>query len=162
MAQCFSQAVFSKRVPYQMSDLVTCEPDIVIVEKVERHLPTLGTVPPLMSAPVRETGKAYVSVKDTKATAELSKEGSYWKLEGMADPAYMNTDSRIYVEVDDGSGAKLYEAFCVSRSDAESREANDYGYMLYLSEISVTGDTFDVRVMIEQEEAMVVLLDKET
>lgn len=161
MAQTFSQAVFSKRVPYAMSDLVTCEPDVVIVEKVERHLPTLGTVPPLMSAPLRESEKVCVSVKNAAATVQLSKEGSYWKFEGAADAAYMDTDSRVYVEVDDGSGAKLYEAFCVCRSDTEGGGTNDYGYMLYISEVQVTGNVFDVRVMTEQDEAMVALLEKE-
>lgn len=161
MAQAFSQAVFSRRVPYSMSDLVTCEPDVVIVEKVERHLPTLGTVPPLMSAPLRESGKVCVAVKNAAATVQLSKEGSYWKFEGVADAAYMDTDSRVYVEVDDGSGAKLYEAFCVGGTDAESGGTNDYGYIMYISEVLVTGNVFHVRVMTEQDEAMVVLLEKE-
>lgn len=161
MAQAFSQAVFSKQVPYPMSDLVTCEPDILIVEKVERHLPTLGTVPPLMSAPLRTSGKGCVSVKHSGATVGLSKEGSYWKFEGAADPAYMDTDSRIYLEVDDGSGPRLYEAFCVSRPGGESGSADDYGYALYLSEVLVTGNTFHIRMMTEQEEAMVVLLEKQ-
>lgn len=161
MAQTFSQAVFSKRVPYTMSDLVTCEPDVVIVEKVERHLSTLGTVPPLMSAPLRETEKVCVAVKDAAATVQLSKEGSYWKFEGVADAAYMDTDSRVYIEVDDGSGPKLYEAFCVCNTDREDGSTNDYGYVLYISEVQVTGNVFDVRVMTEQDEAMVVLLGKE-
>lgn len=161
MAQTFSQAVFSREVPYRMSDLVTYEPDILIVGKVERQLPTLGKVAPIMSAPIRETQKVCVSVGNTKATADMSREGSYWKLEGLADSAYMHTDSRIYVEVDDGSGAKLYEAFCVSSLDTENNSTNDYGYVLYLSQIQVSGDTFHIRVMTEQEEAMVVLLEKE-
>lgn len=161
MAQTFSQAVFSKHVPYTMSDLVIYEPDVVIVEKVERHLPTLGTVPPLMSAPLRESEKVCVTVKNAAATVQLSKEGSYWKFEGVADAAYMNTDSRVYVEVDDGSGPKLYEAFCVCTADTDDGSTNDYGYMLYLSEVQVTGNVFDVRVMTEQDEAMVVLLEKE-
>lgn len=161
MAQTFSQAVFSKRVPYTMSDLVTCEPDVVVVERVERHLPTLGMVPPLMSAPLRESEKVCVAVKNAAATLQLSKEGSYWKFEGAADAAYMDTDSRVYVEVNDGSGAKLYEAFCVGRRDAEGGVTNDYGYALYISEVLVTGNVFDVRVMTEQDEAMVVLLERE-
>lgn len=161
MASTFSQTVFSKQVPYPMSDIVTYEPDILIVEKVERQLPTLGKVPPIMNAPVREMQKPCVSVDSSAATVRLSKEGSYWKLEGAADAAYMDTDSHIYVEVDDGSGARLYEAFCVGSSDGNNNSANDYGYILYVSEVLVTGDTFSIRVMTEQEEAMVVLLKEE-
>lgn len=159
MAQTFSQGVFSRQVPYAMSDLVTYEPDILIVEKVERQLPTLGKVPPIMNAPIRETGKVFVAVENTAATVSLSKEGSYWKLEGLADSDWMDTDSRIYVEVDDGGGAKLYEAFCVSGTDTKDGSANDYGYILYVSETQAAGDTFYIRVLMEQEEAMIVLLE---
>lgn len=161
MAQTFGQAVFSRQVPYPMSDLVTYEPDIVIVEKVERHLPTLGMVPPLMSAPIREAGEESIQAENSAATALLSKEGSYWKIQGVADPAYMDTDSRIYVEVDDGSGAKRYEAFCVSRSEAEDGGANDYGYILYISEIMVNGDRFHIQLMTEREKVMTILLKGE-
>lgn len=161
MAQTFAQAVFSRQVPYSMSDLVTYEPDIVIVEKVERHLPTLGTVPPLMSAPIREAGEESIQAENSAATVQVSKEGSYWKFEGTADQAYMDVESPVYLEVDDGNGAKLYEAFCVSRSDAVSGAANDYGYMLYISEVMVTGDRFHIRLMTEQEEVMTVLLQGE-
>lgn len=161
MASAFSEAVFSRQVPYPMSDLATWDPDLLIVEKVERHLPTLGTVPPLMGAPLRKSEKMSTPVKSTAATVQLSKEGSYWKFEGMADPAYMDTDSRIYMEVNDGSGAKLYEAFCVSRTDAEKGITNDWGYILYISEILVDGNTFEVRVMTEREESMEVLLQEE-
>lgn len=158
MASVFSQAVFSRQVPYPMSDLVMWDPDLVIVEKVERHLPTLGTVPPLMSAPLRESEKTCVPAQNTDATVKLSKEGSYWKFEGTADSAYMDTDSRIYVGVNDGSGWKLYEAFCVSAMDAEKGITDDCGYMLYLSEVLVNGNTFEVQVMTEQEEIMTILL----
>lgn len=161
MAQTFSQAVFSRQVPYPMSDLVMYEPDILIVEKVERHLPTLGTVPPLMSAPLRTDEETDVRMENSGTTVQLSKEGSYWKFEGMADPACMDLDSRIYVEVDDGSGAKRYEAFCVSRTNAESGVANDYGYMMYLSEIAVAGERFRVRVMTERDDILTVLLQGE-
>lgn len=144
-----------------MSDVVAYEPDILIVEKVERQLPTLGKVPPIMHAPVRDMCKPCVSVDSSAATVRLSREGSYWKLEGGADAAFMHTDSHIYVEVDDGSGAVLYEAFCVNSSDGDNGGTNDYGYVLYVSEVLVTGDTFQIRVMTEQEEAMVILLKEE-
>lgn len=160
MAQTFSQTVFSRQVPYAMSDLVTYEPDILIVEKVERQLPTLGKVPPVMSAPIRETEEAFVTANSTAATVNLSKEGGYWKLEGLADPACMDTDSRIYVEVDDGGSAKLYEAFCVSSADTKDGSTNDYGYILYVAETQISGDTFRIRVITEQEGVMQVLLER--
>ncbi len=160
MAQEFAQAVFSRQVPYPMSDLVTCEPDIVIVEKVERHLPTIGSVPPFMSAPVRALPGEYKIAESSAATADLSKENSYWKFEGTADPAVMDTDSRIYMEIDDGSGADIYEAFCVGGSGGGD-ETEDYRYILYISEIVADGDVFHVRLITEEKNEPVVLLEKE-
>ena len=156
MAEAFSSATFSKQVPYPMTDLVTAAPDIVIVEKVERHLPTLGSVPPLMSGPRRTlAGEAKPAESDT--AVRLTKEGSYWKLTGVADEAYMDTDSRIYIEVDDGTGPGVYEAFCVDATvDGRS---GDYGFILYLSEIMLNGSSFDVRVIAEGDAQPVVLYE---
>lgn len=156
MAEAFAQATFSKIVPYPMTDLINAAPDIVIVEKVERHLPTLGSVPPLMSGPRRTlSGEPETAESDT--AVRLTKEGSYWKLTGIADEAFLDTDSRILVEVDDGTGAGVYEAFCVSASmDGRS---SDFGFILYLSEITLQGSAFDVRVITERDTQPVVLYE---
>jgi len=160
MAEAFGRATFSKQVPYPMTDLVTCAPDTVILEKVERHLPTLGKVPPLMSGLLQGPGGGAWTSVESSATLQVSKEGSYWKLEGMADPAYMDTDSRIYIEVDDGHSVQTYEAFCVNVTQ-EGDDFGDYGYILYLSELLVENDTLKVRLLTERENQTVVLLEKE-
>ncbi len=181
-ARAFSKATFSKQVPYPMTDLVTSEADLVIVEKVERHLPTLGEVPPLMSGPARDpaaeasgeghsqgdvsapglpAGKASAegaSTGDSGTTAlELSKEGSYWKFSGIADSAFLGTDGRILLEVDDGTGGNTYEAFCVSAS--RDGVSSDYGYTLYVSSLLLQGEEFHVKVMSWQGGRLTVLLD---
>lgn len=158
MAGEFSQAVFSKRVPYSMTDLAIYWPDIVIVEKVERHLPTLGEVPPVMNAQEVVLDSARVSV-ESNATIHLSKEGSYWKLSGIADMEYMSTDSRIFVEVTDADSTKLYEAFCTSFS--EGAFSSDYGYAVYISEIKLTGEQLDVSLITEKDGEIVILKETE-
>lgn len=157
LAEEFQTATFSKQVPYPMTDLVTCDPDLVIVERVERHLPTLGRVPPLMSGLARFP-EGEKSAVESAATLHFSKQGSYWKMEGLADAAYMETDSRIYLEVEDAAGPKTYEAFCVGLSDDGTE---DYGYLMYLSEILLEGDTFHIRVMTEKDDQMLILYDEE-
>ena len=154
LAEAFSEATFSKQVPYPMTDLVTCSPDVVILEKVERHLPTLGQVPPLMSGLQRTLDAEPVPVEST-ATCTLTKEGSYWRLEGLADGTYMDTDSRIWLEVEDGEESRVFEAFCMG-SSGESDDA-DYGYLLYLSEIMLHGDSLQIRVMTEKEGEILLL-----
>ncbi len=157
LAEEFRTAVFSKQVPYPMTDLVTYDPDLVIVERVERHLPTLGRIPPLMSGLSRSLQEEK-TVVDSAATLRFSKEGSYWKMEGLADAAYMNTDSPIYLEVEDAAGVKTYEAFCVALSDEGTQ---DYGYQMYLSEILLEGDTFRIRVMTQKDDRLLVLHEEE-
>lgn len=157
LAEEFRTAAFSKQVPYPMTDLVTYDPDLVIVERVERHLPTLGRIPPLMSGLSRSLQEEK-TVVDSAATLRFSKEGSYWKMEGLADAAYMNTDSPIYLEVEDAAGVKTYEAFCVALSDEGTQ---DYGYQMYLSEILLEGDTFRIRVMTQKDDRLLVLHEEE-
>lgn len=156
MAEAFAQASFSKVVPYPMTDLVTQEPDIVIVEKVERHLPTLGEVPPLMSGPQRTLEEAPVST-ESNTTFHLNREGSYYKLSGIADETQLETDSRIYVEVTDQEKTAVYEAFCVR--ETEAGVTSDFGYLLYLSEVKVAGDSLRIRVIGETQNGCVVLYD---
>lgn len=160
MAQSFANAAFSKQVPYPMTDLVNYSPDIVIVERVERHLPTLGRIPPLMSGPVCFPEGERIQADRPAASVELSKEGSYWKLEGLADSAYMTVNSPIYLEVNDETGVNCYEAFCVSKTENDTID-NDYGYILYLSEVLLHGNTFQIKIMTEKDGNIIILQEEE-
>lgn len=157
MAGEYAEAIFSKIVPYTMTDLAVYWPDVVIVEKVERHLPAFAKAPPIMSAPeITLDGEQTAVESDT--TFELSKEGSYWVFSGAADIGYISTDSRIFLEVTHADGTKAYEAFCVSLTDDG---LNDNGFVLYISEISLSGDLINVKVMTEQDGEIIVLKEEE-
>lgn len=156
MAGEFSQAVFSKRVPYPMTDLAAYWPDLVIVERVERHLPALGRVPPLMSAPEVVLDGAR-TVVESSAAFSLSKEGSYWKVSGVSDMEYMSTESRIFVEITDADGTKLYEAFCTGTAEDGS---GDYGFTLYISELMLAGEEPGIKIITERENEIIVLKEE--
>lgn len=153
----YSQGIFSKIVPYTMTDLAVYWPDVVIVEKVERHLPTLAEVPPLMSAPEVVLDGVQIPVESDTAIS-LSKEGSYWKIAGTADVEYMSSDSRIFVEITDMDSTRVYEAFCLSLVDDG---VNDYGFTIYLSEIALTGDKLNVKVITERNCELFILKEEE-
>lgn len=155
-AQHFANATFSKVVPYPMTDLVTAEPDVVIVEKVERHLPTLGEVPPVMNG-LSRTLAADPALAESDTTLQVAKEGGYYKLSGIADEDFVSADSRFYVEVDDGETAGTYEAFCVNLS--ENGTSSDYGFLLYLSQLYVNHEEIRVRVIAEQDGQLTVIYD---
>lgn len=157
MAGEYAQAVFSKIVPYPMTDLAVYWPDVVIVEKVERHLPAFAEAPPLMSAPEITLNGEQIPV-ESNTTIELSKEGSYWMFSGTVDVEYIFTDSRIFLEMTDADGTRAYEAFCVSLTDDG---LNDNGFILYISEISLSGDPVNVKVMTERDSEIIVLKEEE-
>ena len=145
----FSKAVFSKYVPYTMTDLVTYEPDIVILEKVERHLHTLGKIPPVMSAPEVRLDEDSVIV-DNNANYSIVKEGSYWKITGTVDSEGMSVDSRIFVEIEEREHNSVYETFCIEINEKEGR--NDFGFAIYISEVVLKSDNFKVRILKETEQ----------
>ncbi|MBP3468907.1 MAG: hypothetical protein J6K26_05255 [Lachnospiraceae bacterium] len=157
MAGEYEQAVFSKMVPYPFTDLAAYWPDVVIIEKVERHLPTLAEVPPIMGAPEITPEGERIPV-ESNTTIEVSKEGSYWMFSGIADEEYILTDSRIFLELTDADDTKTYEAFCVSLTDDNP---NDNGYALYISQISLSGDLVNVKVMTERNSEIIVLKEEE-
>lgn len=127
MASAFENAYFSKVVPYPMSDTDLCNPDVVIVEKVERHLPTLAQVPPVMKAPVAEMdGDSDTS--DLKAEIQISESGDFTKIEGKVDGTAIDLDSPIYVRVKSSDSDVIYNAFCVSS------KSGDYGFIAYVPE----------------------------
>ncbi len=146
MAGEFSKAVFSEVVPYTMTDLVVYEPDIVILEKVERHIQTLGKIPPVMEAPEVGLSKSKVIV-DNSAEFNVVKEGSYWKITGVVNSEYASVDSRIFAEIEVGGQSRAYEAFCIE-ADKEYGES-DFGFTLYISEVVLDTDSFNVNILIE-------------
>lgn len=157
MAQHFANAAFSKVVPYPMTDLVTEKPDIVIVEKVERHLPTLSEVPPQMSALPRVL-EAEAEWAESGSTLKASREGSYIRLYGIADADCVDLESRFFVEVDDGEKKAVYEAFCVNTS--EKGVSGDYGFLMYLSQLNVAGNELQVRLIGEKDGGYVYLCEE--
>lgn len=152
MAEAFQNAAFSKVVPYPMTDLVTTAPDVVVVEKVERHLPALSQVPPVMSGPERRLEGEIMTALD-KASFQLETEGSYLKMTGVIPDAEMEVDSRIYIEVDDSESIKVYEAFCQDVKFESGQ--SDYGYLLYLSKLSVNAGTLKIRVIAERDGGLI-------
>ncbi len=69
----------------------------------------------------------------------------------------MEPEGRIYVEVDNGEGAQIYEAFCVRLT--ENGASSDYGFLLYLSQLYDNGNDMQVRVLTEAADRLQVLYE---
>ena len=169
LAEQFEEAVFSRVVPYTMTELVTTGADVLIVEKVERHLPTLSEIPPVMSAPVRDPAVLAGAVRPASpgeaaagagAAPEKGEEApeavaaadaaefrtetvpGYRVLKGALDTskAAPDPDTPILCLVRDAEKTALYEAFCVTIDN------NDFGYTAYISDLSISGEIQEARV----------------
>lgn len=75
LAEAFASAVFSRSMPYDLSLMQDAQPDIVLVQLVERNLRWLSTRPPLLPAPEREAleaqpGEQTISVSQSKSAYE--------------------------------------------------------------------------------------------
>ena len=97
LAERFSQACFSRAMPYDLSML---DADTLIVEIVERNLVDLATKAPLMEAPVRE-----MEIPDHKASAKVTVKTAKCKLEGCVEysgfvEGEMDWNSPVFVAVD--------------------------------------------------------------
>lgn len=135
----FEKAQFSKVVPYPMTDLVTTEADLVIVEKVERHLPTLAEVPPVMAAPLRE-GFEYNNMSDSLALLSVNDNGIYYEISGEILSDDMPDKANIYLVINDGDTSNTYEAFLVGKK--ADGGYTDKGFKAYISSLNkLPGDT---------------------
>ena len=144
LATTYTQATFTKLVPYDMGASALESAEDVLVERVERHLSAFATNPPYMPAPPR--GAMQVSGKEASATSiQLAVKGPYLVVEGELDPAHAPGDG-VYVALRMADGSLVaFEPFYVSAEVAEGAVdaagaqdadngslASDFGYRAYV------------------------------
>lgn len=151
MAQVFYSASFSKTVPYRMTDAADGAADVVIVERVERHLPTLSSVAPLMPGILRDPETEGIMKPETPcAEAEQSVEGEYYVFTGKIDPDIAVVDARIYLELTDLSNTRCYEAFCTNTRDS------DFAFTLYVPAAEIDTQVLKTRVLVQNAEQWIL------
>ncbi|MDO5146403.1 MAG: hypothetical protein Q4D60_05320 [Eubacteriales bacterium] len=137
MAGEFGKSYFTKLVPYYFDEEIEKhKPDVIVVEKVERHLKNLVAEPPVMQGP-KVTAPKNMEKKETSTTFHQQKiENDYYRVMGVVDEGSIGEDDRVYIRMTDEKGESvMYEAFPVSLN--LDNETSDYGYQLYLKEKSV-------------------------
>lgn len=145
-ANAYENAQFSKSVPYQMTDLITASPDLLIVEKVERHIQTLAQVPPVMSAPERfdieynseipENALVSTSVKDN---------GIFYEIQGFVKNCTLSLKSNIYIKISTDDSSRIYEAFLIgSKIDGSY---NDQGFKAYIPSLDKLPESTNISVI---------------
>ncbi len=131
MAQKYNKATFSKSVPYRIAEYIrTCEPDVVIAEKVERNMDEFMTMPPIMQGPEITIEDKMTETDGISATIQIEEsmdDTDYYLVSGEIIADAIAEDATIYIRIGEAEDAKTYEAFTTTTDES------DYGYQLYLS-----------------------------
>lgn len=138
MARAFGSAAFMRTVPYNAGlHIGNYMPDAVIVEKVERNIDELATMPPVLETP--DTELETVSGSDVLASVEAcaaEENLTLWRFDGEIDDAVADSGTRIFLRItcDDGY-CFTREAFTVSNDET------DYAFRLYVGQDVIFEDS---------------------
>lgn len=141
-AENFEKCHFSKITPYDMADVETYNPDVTVIELVERNIPNMAMAAPVMLAPettLEDPGYIVTSANSLYTVYEEEVDiGKH--IYGAIDERILGDEYRVYVYVNDGTGIiTCYEAFPIYEQfllDGESEEyPKDNGYSLYVPDV---------------------------
>lgn len=152
IAEEFGHCIFTKAVPYDLTDVKAGNTDCVIIELAERHLKQLQEGIPVMEAPVRENIKKCKYLRENNADIKLEsgRNNELVKLYGYVDPRYTDDDSDIYVQITINDAVYTYEAFPVVDNIYLNEEMNDYGYGVYVPKELIKGGVM-IEVITEKD-----------
>ena len=141
-SEAFNKAYYSKKVPYNENDIDAIEPDVIVMEKVERHLPTLAEVVPTVSALETEFDVVDIKEYNTNTVCEIATDDTFYVITGDVDTDYIDDDSNIYVELITDTDIIRYEAYLVSS------KSSDNGFKAYIPKEAVDDSDTDVRILV--------------
>lgn len=158
VADAFGTGYFSRLVPYNLLQVEQYRPDVVVIEKVERNLDDFIWDMPIMECPQVENISA--PQVETSTTIETQKAGSFLEIKGILDESYLQTDTEIYVAVQDlqTMQTKTYQTFYTATADGDAK-----GYHLYLKGTSVPQGQIQISVIaVKQNQPFVAAKTKLT
>lgn len=143
VAQEYNKGYFSRESGYNISYLNEYQCDTLIIEITERHLSSLQQYPPILSAPIREFSDTPKTVKND-VTMETYDFGNYIKVNGSLDKNYTDSNSKVYIKVNDDN--KFFFVEATPSSFTNGNKETSYGYCAYIDKtlISSNNSTFEV------------------
>ncbi len=150
LAQDFDYAKFSKAIPYRMDLMYKEGYDVCIVELVERNLVHLIKFAPVMPAPLRAFSEVTESCESDKTTYERTEFEEYSKYSGIADEAYIDDESPVYIRFSGEEAGYVVEAMPCDESSV-SGTPSDYGYVAYIGMNAFPAGTYRVELITQKE-----------
>ncbi len=153
VADAFGKGYFTRLVPYNLLQVEQYQPDIVVIEKVERNLDDFITDIPIVEPPQTENIQTAKEAVCAEVSAE--KAGSFLKITGELAQANIQPDTEIYVAITDlqTNTTKTYETFYTT---SQHRDAG--GYQLYIrgSSLPSTGTIRCDVLAVDKEYARII------
>ena len=119
-ANAFGSAAFSKATPYNLSlNMLSYNPDTVIIEKVERNISDFAFYPPVFQSPEVWAVEEYEEgISEAEISAELCMSNTQFiEVRGFLPEGALEADSKVFVRIYDGEGESVYEALSLIRKD---------------------------------------------
>lgn len=142
VADAFGTGYFSRLVPYNLLQVEQYRPDVVVIEKVERNLEDFIFDMPIVECP--QVSNISAPQVETVTTIETQKAGSFLEIQGILDEKYLQTDTEIFVAIQDlqTMQTKTYQTFYTAATDSDAK-----GYHLYLKGASVPQGEIQISVI---------------
>lgn len=149
VADEYGHGYFTKVVPYNWELADTYHADTVVIELVERHIPSLIEEVPYMAAPIRDEVSDVEVVSDCRSSIEMfESEEEYIPLGGEIDKNYISDDGKIFVHLSNDERQYTFEAFPASFLGGNK---DGYGYGMYLDTSVCEAGTYEIEVITEKD-----------
>ncbi len=151
----FESATFSKKLPYNALLVDDIEPQVVVVERAQRHMDLFAQQAPLMVCPQVDLEEVEPVEAEGSASCATSENGPLACVEGVIEGITLEEGDEILVRLTDEEGAAgTYRAFLISDDEA----GTDQGYCVYASLDLWAEQNLTADIMV-QRGADVLLLD---
>ena len=148
LAQEFDSAKFAKAVPYRIDTMYTENRNVCIVELVERNLVNLVKFAPVMPAPLRAFSETTQSYTSETVRSTVSEFDGYYKIQGVADEKYVDTESLIYLRFSGNGGCFVIEA--TPADELTAGTPSDYGFTAYIGKQAFPAGEYQLELITEQ------------
>lgn len=148
VADEFHNGYFTKSVPYNWNLQDDKNADKVVIELVERHIPSLIEEAPYMSAPLRQ-GNFNTEEVNSSTSANVGDDDQYVPISGKVDKKYIDDNSKIYVRLKSDENQYVFEAFPAPIDVTSKNTGYDYG--MYLDTAEVEAGAYDIEVITSKD-----------
>ena len=144
VADEYGSGYFTKAVPYDMNLQSENNAEAVVIELVERHIPSLIEEAPYMVAPTRILNGEVVE-KENSGTVNIGDMEDYLPISGQVDQKYIDDNGKILIRLKSKNKQYVFEAFPAPINSKIKNKGYNYG--MYLDTSLIDGGTYDIDVI---------------